>query len=90
MRGLSNNNKDVNQQAEMFSLGVLFFIIWVGDTTFKDKCLDLYVYNQNSKEIVFDGFPEDISFILNRLLKFNPEERASIQEIYKLTKEWDP
>ena len=47
MRGLLNHSKDINQQAEMFSLGVLFFIIWVGDTSHKEKCLDLYIYNQS-------------------------------------------
>ncbi len=49
----------------------------------------LEYFLNNTRPIIIDGVPDEVNNIINLLLKSDPEDRASSEQIYRLTKPWD-
>lgn len=73
--------------ADMFSIGVLIYYIFVRWWEFNRRDFDWYIINEIPINIPDVG--SEINDIVNNLFQQNPLRRMTIEDLYLKTKYWD-
>ncbi|KAL4485678.1 hypothetical protein ABPG72_010940 [Tetrahymena utriculariae] len=70
-------------EAELFSVGVLFYLLSQGNFPFEAKSPPQLLKAIENQQIKFSEISEDLQNLLKKMLKYNPKDRIKFKDIFE-------